>query len=66
MIIAQMVGRNESSKYLKEVLERLKQQVDKIVFTDDCSEDDTAEIAALYAHVYVNEEPLFTDRKSVV
>lgn len=60
MIIAQMVGRNESSKYLKEVLERLKQQVDKIVFTDDCSEDDTAEIAALYAHVYVNEEPLFT------
>jgi glycosyltransferase involved in cell wall biosynthesis len=59
MIIAQMVGRNESSKYLEDVLKRLKSQVDLIVFTDDCSDDNTAEIAALYAHVYINKEPMF-------
>ncbi len=55
-----MVGRNEASKYLPEVLERLKSQVDEIVFTDDCSDDDTAEIASKYANVYKTPKPMFT------
>jgi len=59
-IIAQMVGRNEASKYLPEVLERLKSQVDEIVFTDDCSDDNTAEIASKYANVYKTPKPMFT------
>jgi glycosyltransferase involved in cell wall biosynthesis len=59
-IIAQMVGRNEASKYLPEVLERLKSQVDEIVFTDDCSDDNTAEVASKYANVYKTPKPMFT------
>ena len=55
-----MVGRNEASKYLPEVLERLKSQVDEIVFTDDCSDDNTAEVAAKYANVYKTPKPMFT------
>lgn len=55
-----MVGRNESQKFLKPVLERLSTQVDKIIFTDDCSEDNTKEIASEYAEVFSTPEPLFT------
>lgn len=55
-----MVGRNESSRFLEEVLERLSSQVDKIVFTDDCSDDDTPNIASKYAEVFQTTEPLFT------
>lgn len=55
-----MVGRNESSRFLEPVLERLSTQVDKIIFTDDCSTDNTAEIAAKYAEVFSTPEPLFT------
>ena len=60
MLYAQMVGRNESSRFLESVLERLSTQVDKIIFTDDCSTDNTAEIAAKYAEVFTTPEPLFT------
>lgn len=60
MIIAQMVGRNEESRYLEEVLERLKSQVDLIIFTDDCSTDNTKEVAKNYAEVFQTPEPLFT------
>lgn len=66
MIIAQMVGRNESSRFLEPVLQRIKSQVDKIVFTDDCSSDNTAEIAAKYAEVYVNSEPLFATNEGLL
>ena len=59
MIIAQIVARNEESRYLEKVLKNVSQHVDKIVFTDDCSTDNTAEIAAGYAHVYKNKESLF-------
>jgi glycosyltransferase involved in cell wall biosynthesis len=59
LIYAQIVGRNESSRYLSEVLERLSSQVDRIIFTDDCSDDNTAEIASKYAEVFVNSEQLF-------
>ena len=54
-----MVGRNEETRFLKNVLSRLSSQVDEIVFTDDCSEDNTAKIAADYAHVYTTNEPTF-------
>lgn len=66
MIIAQMVGRNESSRFLEPVLKRIKSQVDKIVFTDDCSTDNTAEVAAQYAEVYVNSEPLFSTNEGLL
>ena len=59
MIYAQMVGKNEASKFLVDVLERLSTQVDKIIFTDDGSTDNTPEIASKYAEVFVNEESLF-------
>lgn len=59
MIIAQMIGKNESSRFLEDVLVRLSEQVDKIVFTDDCSTDDTPNIAAKYAEVFQTPEPLF-------
>ena len=60
MIYAQMVGRNESSRFLEEVLKRLSSQVDKIIFTDDCSTDETPEIASKYAEVFSTPEPMFT------
>lgn len=60
MIYAQMVGRNESSRFLEDVLKRLSDQVDKIIFTDDCSTDNTPEIAAKYAEVFTTDEPMFT------
>jgi glycosyltransferase involved in cell wall biosynthesis len=59
-IYAQMVGRNEESRYLKEVLERLSQQVDHIIFTDDCSDDNTLSIAKQYCSTFQTPEPLFT------
>lgn len=66
MIFAQMVGKNESSRFLQPVLERIKNQVDKIIFTDDCSTDNTAEIAAQYAEVYVNKESLFATNEGLL
>lgn len=63
MIIAQMVGRNESNRFLKEVLERLSTQVDKIVFTDDCSDDNTAEIASEYCEVFKTDHPMFVEHE---
>jgi glycosyltransferase involved in cell wall biosynthesis len=63
MIIAQMVGRNESKRFLEKVLKRLSTQVDKIVFTDDCSDDNTPEIAAKYCEVFQNKEPMFVQHE---
>ena len=54
-----MIGRNESSRFLEDVLQRLSTQVDKIIFTDDCSTDNTMEIAARYAEVFQTPEQLF-------
>jgi len=59
-LIAQMVGRNEEKRFLKEVLQRLSAQVDEIVFTDDCSEDDTYLIASNFCHTYKTSEPTFS------
>lgn len=58
-IIAQIVGRNEEQRFLKEVLERLSRQVDEIVFTDDCSDDGTYSIASDFCHTYKTKEPTF-------
>jgi len=66
MIIAQMVGRNESKRFLKEVLERLSTQVDKIIFTDDCSDDNTVEIASEYCEVFQNTRPLFVEHEGLL
>ena len=60
-LVANMVGRNEASRYLDEVLTHLRTVVDEIVFTDDCSDDDTMTVAKKYTdHVYQTTEPLFT------
>lgn len=64
MIYAQVIGRNESSRFLEDVLQRLSTQVDKIIFTDDCSDDNTAEVAAKYAEVFQTPEPLFTTHEA--
>jgi glycosyltransferase involved in cell wall biosynthesis len=61
MIIAQMVGKNEASRFLEPVLQRLSSQVDKIIFTDDCSDDNTAEIASKYAEVFTTDKTMFTE-----
>lgn len=59
-IIANMIGRNEESHYLDQVLTRLKDQVDVITFTDDCSDDNTAKIAESHgAKVMVMPQPTF-------
>lgn len=59
-LIANMVGRNEADRFLPEVLDHLKSCVDEIVFTDDCSDDNTPEIAHKYgAMVYKTETPTF-------
>lgn len=58
--IAQMIGRNEAQRYLREVLEHLAPLVDMIVYTDDASEDATPDIFREFgAHVYQNSESLF-------
>lgn len=59
MIYGLMVGRNEEGRYLDDVMSRLSSQVDKIIFTDDCSTDSTPEIASKYATVYSTSENLF-------
>lgn len=59
-LVANIVGRNEADKYLHRVLSRLRDQVDMICFTDDHSDDDTAQIAANYgAIVQQMSEPTF-------
>jgi glycosyltransferase involved in cell wall biosynthesis len=58
-LIAQMVARNEEDRYLLPVLERLSKIASEIIFTDDCSEDGTREIAEEFCHVYEMHEPTF-------
>lgn len=58
-----MIGRNESDRFLEEVLERLSTQVDKIIFTDDCSTDNTAEVASKYAEVFQTSSQLFNEHE---
>lgn len=63
-VIANMVARNEGPHYLDAVLERLVDQVDEIVFTDDASDDNTVEIAARYTDkIQVLDKPLFIEHE---
>jgi len=59
MIYGLVVARNEENRYLEKFLQRLSTQVDKIIFTDDCSTDNTVEIAKKYAEVYSTSENMF-------
>lgn len=63
MIIAQMVGKNEANRFLEPVLKRISEQVDKIIFTDDCSDDNTVEIASKYAEVFSTDKTMFTENE---
>ena len=64
-LIANMVGKNEADRYLEEVLDHLRGVVDEIVFTDDCSTDNTPDIAREYgAQVYSTDETLFTKNEA--
>ena len=61
-IVAQMIGHNEADRFLVPVLEHLGPLVDDIVFTDDGSTDNTADIAErMGAHVYRNEKSIFKE-----
>lgn len=61
MLIAQMIGRNESERYLKQVLSRIVELADVVCFTDDCSDDDTPQIAEdMGCKVFQMDEPTFT------
>lgn len=51
-IISQMVARNEADRFLPEVLDHLSKIVDIMVFTDDCSDDKTLEIAESYPNCH--------------
>lgn len=66
MLIANMVGRNESDRHLREVLEHLSGIVDLIVFTDDCSDDDTFDIASQYAETFRTSKPLFVEDEGLL
>lgn len=66
MIYAQMIGRNEANRFLEEVLERVSTQVDKIIFTDDCSTDNTLEIASKYAEVFQTEKQMFNEHEGML
>lgn len=67
-LIANMVGRNEADRHLIDVLMRLSTIVDEIVFTDDCSDDDTPGYAALFgAHVKrAADRPLFREDEGLL
>lgn len=67
MLIANMVGYNEADRYLVDVLTHLKDQVDLIVFTDDCSTDDTPNIAeAMGAKVASTYKQMFTENEGAL
>lgn len=60
-LVAMMPVRNESQRYLTEVLEHLSLWTDAIVILDDASEDNTYDIAKSFDKTVVHriEEPLF-------
>jgi len=63
-LVAQMVGYNEADRWLREVLEHLTHVADEIVFTDDCSTDNTLKMAKEYGcHTYKTPTQLFTSNE---
>ncbi|MCF6095521.1 glycosyltransferase family 2 protein [Thermovorax subterraneus] len=67
-IVAMMPVKNESGRYLSQVLEHLSLWVDKIVVIDDASEDDTYEVVKSFDKViaYRNERPLFIENEAAL
>lgn len=62
-----MVARNESNRFLVPVLSKLKTFVDEIVFTDDCSDDNTPYIAAdMGARVAIAPKHMFEENESAL
>lgn len=50
-LTAMLQVRNESGRYLREVLDRLSEAADELVVVDDASEDDTADVCRSYPKV---------------
>jgi glycosyltransferase involved in cell wall biosynthesis len=66
-IIANMVVRNEADKWLESVLERVMTQVDELCLTDDCSTDNTVEIARKFTDkIQVMSEPIFATNEGAL
>lgn len=66
-IIGNMVIRNEADKWLRPVLERVMGQVDALVITDDCSTDNTVEIAREFTDkIQVMPEPIFSTNEGAL
>lgn len=66
-LIANMIGRNEANRFLRPVLENIREYVDAIVFTDDCSDDETLEIAKEFeAFTYKTDEPMFSVHEGIL
>lgn len=59
-LMANMIVRNEVDNYLEQVLLRLREQVDEIIITDDCSDDETVDLCKdLGAQVTIMDKPTF-------
>jgi glycosyltransferase involved in cell wall biosynthesis len=65
-LIANMIGRNEGTRYLPEVLGHLAPLVDEIIFTDDKSDDNTVEVvrnAGCTVYESIWDRPMFTEHE---
>jgi glycosyltransferase involved in cell wall biosynthesis len=62
-IVAVMPVRNESGRYLRDVLTHLTRWVDTIVVLDDASDDDTAGLAASFSRVVCYQNDVAEYRK---
>lgn len=66
-LVANIIGRNEADRYLHDVLEHLFRLTSNVVFTDDCSEDDTLSIAKEFGcHTYQTSKPMFTENEGIL
>ncbi|MCD6317618.1 glycosyltransferase family 2 protein [Candidatus Aerophobetes bacterium] len=66
--LAGMIVRNEADRYLRQVLERLSQVVDKIVIVDDASTDSTPDICRSFPKVHLKKlnKPLFRKNEALL
>jgi len=56
-IIAQMIANNEANRFLPDVLHHLTKIVDVVVFTDDCSTDETLTVAKSFPKIHCFKSP---------
>jgi len=60
MLIGMMLVRNEADRWLRQVLEQMRQVCDKIIVLDDCSTDNTPNVCLEYgAIVCYSQEPIW-------